>query len=124
MKYCTYCGKEIDDDSAFCPNCGCKVETPIVIQNVVNGNSQTKTNNVNGLAIAAIIFMVLGCFINAYGYSGYGYAILPFLWGIPMTVYYIIMVATGKKVSKGFKICSLLFVSLLGGIFMLCDKEH
>lgn len=118
MKYCTYCGKEIDDDSAFCPNCGCKVETPIVIQNVVNDNSQTKTNNVNGLAIAAIILMAFGCAYNAY------YYLITLAWGIPMTVYYITMIVKGKKVSKGFKICSLLFVSLLGGIFMLCDKEH
>lgn len=118
MKYCTYCGKEIDDDSIFCPNCGCKVETPIVIQNVVTNNSQTKTNNVSGLAIAACILMAFGCVCNAY------YQLITIAWCVPMTIYYITMVVSGKKVSKSFKICSLIFVSLLGGIFMLCDKDQ
>lgn len=26
MKYCTHCGKEITDETRFCPNCGCATE--------------------------------------------------------------------------------------------------
>ena len=25
MKYCTKCGKELEDDARFCPGCGCAV---------------------------------------------------------------------------------------------------
>ncbi len=28
MKYCNHCGKELIDEAAFCPNCGCKVYNP------------------------------------------------------------------------------------------------
>lgn len=26
MKYCSYCGNEVNDEAVFCPNCGCKME--------------------------------------------------------------------------------------------------
>lgn len=26
MKYCSHCGKEVDDNAYVCPNCGCKVQ--------------------------------------------------------------------------------------------------
>lgn len=28
MKFCTGCGAQLQDDAAFCPNCGTKMETP------------------------------------------------------------------------------------------------
>ena len=27
MKYCTYCGSQLDDNALFCPNCGAKQST-------------------------------------------------------------------------------------------------
>ena len=43
MKFCSNCGKEIDDDSNFCPYCSKKIETAAVSTNVVEGpNSEDK----------------------------------------------------------------------------------
>ena len=51
MKYCQKCGKEIMDETVICPGCGGKVA------------DEKHTNNAgnDGLAIAAKIFLILGC---------------------------------------------------------------
>jgi len=57
MKYCKYCGKQINDYSVVCPHCGGQVEEirqasnqqPIVINNN-NNNSNTNINQ-NGSTV-------------------------------------------------------------------------
>lgn len=103
MKYCSKCGAQIVDEAVICVNCGCEVEN--------------KTNaTTSGLKTAAKVFMILGTIIM-------GIYIIPLAWCIPMTVSYFNKVKNNQPVSTGFKVCSLLFVSFLGGIFMLCDKD-
>ena len=64
------------------------------------------------------VFMILGCVVGACAY------LIPLAWCIPMTVIYFRKLKNNEPISTGFKVCSLLFVSLVGGILMLCDKEH
>ena len=45
------------------------------------------------------------------------------IWQIPMTIYYYRCVTNKIKTSTGFKVCTLIFVSLIAGILMLCDKD-
>lgn len=67
-KFCTNCGKELDENASVCLNCG----------KVLGGNSNTNTNNVNninnnlnnggvqkkkGLPTWAIVLIVVGCVI-------------------------------------------------------------
>lgn len=49
--------------------------------------------------------------------------LLPLAWVIPMTVVYTKSIKKGKDVSIAFKICTLLFVSLIAGVLMLCDTR-
>lgn len=49
--------------------------------------------------------------------------LLPLAWVIPMTVVYTKSIKNGKDVSIAFKICTLLFVSLIAGVLMLCDTR-
>lgn len=64
-----------------------------------------------GLKLAAFIFMIISiCSI--------GLTLLPLCWMIPMCVYYY---RNDGYVSTGFKVCTLLFCSFIGGILMLCD---
>lgn len=66
---------------------------------------------------ATKVFMILGCISMAAFY------LVPLCWTIPMTVHYFRSVKNHRHIGTGFKVCSLLFVSLIGGILMLCDKE-
>lgn len=105
MKYCSRCGHEVVDEAEYCPNCGCRVAG-------AGGSSETGQT----LRTIAKVFMVIACVVN-------GFAILPLAWCIPMTVVYFNKVKNNEKVGIGFKVCSLLFVSLIAGILMLCDEE-
>lgn len=105
MKYCTKCGKELIDEAVVCTNCGCAVE-PIRI------NKDT-----NALIAAAKVFMVISTVIN-------GFALLPLFWCLPMTISYFVKTANNEEITVGFKVCTLLFVSPMAGVLMLCDNDH
>lgn len=106
MKYCTNCGRELMDEWNVCPNCGGTV-----------GAAPVAARKETGLTTAAKVFMILGTIAA-------GWCLIPLAWCIPMTVYYFRTVKEGRKASTAFKICSLLFVSLIGGIIMLCDTDN
>lgn len=102
MKFCEKCGVELVEGAVVCTNCGCAVAC---------------AGKESGMVTAAKILMILGTIFQ-------GIYIIPLAWCIPMTVSYFKKVKNGIPVSTGFKVCSLLFVSLVGGILMLCDKEN
>ncbi len=105
MKYCSKCGKELDDEAVVCTNCGCAVP------------NKNNVSNASGIQTAAKVFMIIGIVATAFFY------LIPLAWTIPMTIYYFNKCNNGEKVGVGFKICSLLFVSLIAGILMLVDQE-
>lgn len=106
--FCTHCGKELNDQAVICPNCG-----------VPTGNYKSSTNDTGStLRTIAKIFMIIACVINAIPW------LIPLAWCIPMTVHLSNAEKNKEKVSVGFKICTLLFVSLVAGILLLCDKEN
>lgn len=107
MKYCQKCGKEIMDETVICPGCGCKVE----------GEKQTKNAGNDGLAIAAKIFLILGCIAQ-------GWLLVPLAWCLPITISICNQMKRGEPVGMGLKICSLLFVNLIGGILLLCRSDE
>jgi len=113
MKYCSKCGTQLADEAVFCSGCGCAVKTAAASVPAKPAGSK-KTSEMANLAK---VFMVLGTIIM-------GVYIIPLVWCIPMTIYYFNRVDNHQPVSDSFKICSLLFVSMLGGIFMLCDKDN
>ena len=108
MKYCTKCGNELMDEAVICPKCGCATGYQSISNNVQASSS--------GLKTAAKILMIIGTVIM-------GLYIIPLAWCLPMTISYCNKIKRGEKISTGFKICSLLFVSLVGGILMLCDQD-
>lgn len=113
MKYCSKCGTQLVDEAIVCIGCGCAVGSAPIPASIVTVEAQKSS----GLTTAAKVFMVLGTVIM-------GLYILPLAWCIPMTVSYFKKVKNNQPISTGFKVCSLLFVSILGGIFMLCDKDN
>lgn len=123
MKYCKHCGAQLRDEAFFCPACGCSSE---------DQSAFTNKHEESGLQIAAKIFMILSCALTAPGFLwmiifGGWLAVIPLLplcWRLPMTVEYIKSLKGARpRVGIGFKICALLFVSLVAGILMLCDSQ-
>lgn len=53
MKYCSNCGKELDDVAVVCPNCGAQV-----------GEIETKSVETGTLGILAIVFSLFGGWIG------------------------------------------------------------
>lgn len=107
MKFCSQCGKELDDSAAFCDACGASIDKPQEI---------TSSSNKNNLYIAAKVFMIISTVIS-------GFCILPLLWTIPMTISFCKKLNRNEKIGIGFKICCLLFVSTIAGVLMLFVNE-
>jgi len=114
MKYCSKCGTELFDEAVVCPKCGCPTE---LYKQEMNTEIQEKPKEISGLKKTAKVFMIIGCVFSALCW------LIPLAWAIPMTVSYCKKIKRHETVSVGFKVCSLLFVSQIGGILMLCDKD-
>ena len=120
MKFCPKCGSKLPDDARFCINCGQPVPmldnpTPTVVPAPTPAPTAAPTKTTE-LKYIIKVFLIIGCVIN-------GLYLLPLCWTIPMTVHYFNSVRDNKPVGVGFKVCSLLFVSLIAGILMLCDSD-
>ena len=128
--YCHKCGNEVSENDTFCMMCGTKV---IKDYEEANINGENNPNNMyegtsfykvssksesNGLKVAAKVFLILGAVLNLFSIW------FSFIWSIPMIIIYFTKLKKGEKIGVGFKIGCMLLVSMLGGIFMLCDKEQ
>ena len=60
MKYCSHCGKEINDEAVVCVHCGCAVSDP-----EIHNKSQNNTDDVPniGLNILAALIPIVGLII-------------------------------------------------------------
>lgn len=115
MKYCQQCGTQMDDDSAFCPNCG----TPSRVdpKPIVTAPAQQTQAQPAPILVVAKVFMIIGCVASAFCF------LFPLCWTIPMTVCYCNALNNRRPIGVGFKVCTLLFVSTIAGILMLCDSQ-
>ncbi len=105
MKYCQTCGAEIHENAVICTKCGCSIPQ----EKVTGGN--------DGLAVASKVFLILGCIAQ-------GWMLLPLAWCLPITISICNKMNRGEPVGTGLKVCALLFVSLLGGILLLCRSDE
>ena len=116
MKYCVKCGAELVDDAVICVKCGRAVAPEFFRQ--TQEQTDPPPTSLSGVQTAAFVMMILGTVAIALCTFLIGLA-----WTIPMTVLYYNKIKRGEPISTGFKVCSLLFVSMIGGILMLCDTE-
>lgn len=107
--YCSKCGNEIEDSAKFCPKCGEKFEKVEKVEAEVVSDENT-------LKMVAFIFAVIACVCSAA-------ALIPLCWTIPMTVKIYKAYKGEVKLSTGFKVCSLIFLSLVSGILLLVDQD-
>lgn len=115
MKYCSKCGNEIIDEAVICPKCGCETEY-----------HKYATNKNKSLRLIAKIFMLISCIIMSFLYifvfsSSLYFGLLA--CNISMTIYYWKQVKKNEPVGTAFKVCTLIFVSFIAGILMICDEN-
>lgn len=140
MKYCRNCGNELIDEAVFCPKCGYAVNDafssePVtestavaVTEPIVQDAPKENSGSTSGLLVAAKILMIIGTISTCLSlisipYVGWLICPLPLTWCLPMTLSFCRKVKNGEKMPVKFKVCSLIFVSTVAGILMLCDHE-
>ena len=107
--FCKNCGNSMDPNAAICVKCGCPVKNDAVVE--------TKPTP-SALTTAAKVFMIISTVYMAIFTFCIGLA-----WCLPMTISYSNKRKRGERVGTGFKICTLLFVSMIAGILMLCEEN-
>ena len=113
MKYCTHCGAEIFDDAVVCVKCGRSVETHKPITAEVQQVPQTDDTMITVVKV----FLILGCISQ-------GWLIIPLAWCLPITISIFNSFKEKRAVSTGMKVCSLIFVSLVAGVCLLCIDDN
>ena len=133
MKYCERCGMPMADDANFCSRCG--------YATVPQGfpmYSQSGREKPSGMATVAQAFMYVSAALNVVlaliwvitGAVFFRYflvlgvlQLIPLIWKIPMASTYSQKIKRREPVGVGFKVCALLFSSLVAGILMFCDID-
>ena len=108
--FCPNCGAEIPNGAGFCGNCGCSV----------GGNKpavQVKSGRDDTMSTVVKVFLIIACITQ-------GWMLIPLAWCIPMTLKIFNCLKTGQPISTGMKVCTLLFVSLVAGICLLCMDDN
>ena len=105
--YCPKCGTNLTDDARFCGNCGYNLRTAVQPAAPAQFRDSDHT-----LIVITEVFMILGC-------VSYGIALIPLAWCIPMTVSLFRSFQNRTPTSTAFKVCTLIFVSLVAGILLL-----
>ena len=115
--FCSKCGAEVKDEAVICPSCGCIINEELLYgaMNKSSIRDNSKTNN--DFTIAVKILMIIACI-------GSGFWLIPLAWTVPMTCVYFNKVKNNQPISVGFKVCTLLFVSMIAGILMFCDNQQ
>ena len=73
-------------------------------------------DNDKNLRLVAYIFNLISTIL-------FGWTLIPLAWMIPMTVISYGIYKGTKKNTTAFGVCTLLFVSLVGGILLLVAKK-
>ena len=114
--YCRFCGKEISNDAAYCPYCGEKQD---VIEADIKSEHTTvveKKKRNDTLATLGLVFCIISTVIG-------GFLIIPLCWMLPMTISINNSIKEDREISLAMKICTMLFVNLLAGLFLLLADE-
>ena len=111
--YCKNCGKQIDDGATYCPHCGARQIEEVTDVEVIKPHKKKRNET---LAQVGLVFCIIGTVML-------GFAIFPLAWCLPMTLTISHRIEQKKDISIALKVCTLLFVSLIGGILLVLADE-
>ena len=138
MKYCKKCGNKMVDDAVVCVKCGCYVDknlsqeggeqfcaycgfplsvsTDVCVRcgTPVLKNTKTLKSYSTGMVTVIKVFLTLACVFKIAA------AHVCLLWMLPMTISLFKKMNKSEPIGVGFKVCTLIFVSFIAGILLLC----
>ena len=133
MNHCSNCGSQISDRDIYCSFCGAKIKRP-------KSEKKEKTkkmtaNDVFRLVAKITAIVTAGCWaIVAHIYflifSLYGYMLLGLVSFIPFIVSLLLTLSVINKtnnkapMSKFYRICMLIFLSVPTGVMLLLIKDE
>ena len=119
---CPKCGEVLPEGSRFCPKCGAQLTETVEAEPVKDfAKAEEPVREVNStndtLILIAKILMLIGTI-------GLGFLLIPLIWCVPMTVHVFRCHSQKRPIGVGFKVCVLLFVSLISGVLLLCAQDE
>ena len=114
--YCKYCGHPVDDNAIYCPTCGKKLgeNKEEVKVEVVGVNTPSKRNDT--LAQLGLVFCIINTVIA-------GFCLIPLIWMLPITLSINNSIRDNKPISFALKVCTCIFLSLIGGVLLILADE-
>lgn len=142
MKYCQHCGGEIHEEAVICIHCG------RVLQNSASQTTQSGGGS-DTLVTIALVFMIINCVATPAIGLIYGllmllisvaaaetsamliaailvmvFCCIPLAWTLPLTITVSRRKKNHEPIGMGIKICTLIFVSRIAGILLLCHNDE
>lgn len=123
--FCRICGKELDEDIKFCPDCGTKTESNGVKKEYVNVNGEKPKR---GKGIASMVLGIIGAYFglsilaSASTYSGsglafaIGYVLIPIALSVPANC---LAISERQNERNGFNTSGLILSYVTYGLSFL-----
>ncbi len=110
--FCPNCGNQIDERANYCPHCGRCFNAPPPMPSGYYPPTHAQPKSHWFLKL----LMVLSCI---FGFL----SIIGWIWILPMTIHLFNKIERRERLSTAFKVCTILFVSVLAGIIMACSDD-
>lgn len=131
MNYCYNCGSKISEYDVYCPFCGTKIEKEVEDKK----KSGRKANKVFKLiakitaavefGLAAYVLSIIALELSILGLVAYGLlALVPLIWMLPLMLSVYRKINNNEYMSKAYKICVLIFLSIPTGVMLLLIKDE
>ena len=137
VKYCPNCGAVMNDNEYYCSHCGSGGGYGSDGGYSSDGgygsggygqsgsyspyggypSSAAPRSGDSTMSTFIKVFLIIGCIIE-------GWTLAALAWCIPMTISIFHSLRDRRPVSLAMKICTLLFVSRIAGILLLCMSEN
>ena len=109
-RFCSHCGSEVNPEAVICVKCGCALNNNKVSSNGVSRCSDELKTLVN-------VFFILRMISSIWAIC------IPLIWVIPMYKKSMAYLNGEIEMDQGYKICVLLFASLVPGIVLLTIND-
>ena len=131
MNYCYNCGSKISEYDVYCSFCGTKIEKEVVDKK----KSGRKANKVFKLiakitagvefGLVAFVLSLIALDLSIFGFFMEGLIVMiPLIWMLPLMLSVYRKINNNEYMSKAYKICVLIFLSIPTGVMLLLIKDE